>query len=86
MSGIDRGTQCCVLGCSKQKKKEARSNSEGSIDDNHLSKDNIQGHFTRKLFCFMFFMLGQITIRVRNYSCRSVLAAEVEINIGTKEK
>ena len=42
---------------------------------NHLSKDNIQGHFTRKLFFVMVFMLGQITIRVRNYiyypSCRS---------------
>ena len=42
---------------------------------NDLSKYNIQEHFTRKLFFVMVFMLGQITIRVRNYmyypSCRS---------------
>ena len=65
-----------LLVVSKRKKKEARSNSEGSSDDNHLSKDRIQGHFARKLFSVMVFMLGQIrTIRVRNYmyypSCRS---------------
>ena len=49
---------------------------------NHFSKDNIQGNFTRKLFFVMVFMLGQITIRARS----TILAAEVEINIGTKEK
>ena len=75
MSGKHRGTQCCAFGCPKRKKKEARSNSEGSSDD-HLSKDSIQGHFTRKLFFVMIFMLRQISIiRVRNYmyypSCRS---------------
>ena len=36
---------------------------------NHLPKDSIQGHFTRKLFLVMVFMLGKITIRVRNYIC-----------------
>ena len=47
---------------------------------NHLSKDNIQGHFTRKLFFVTVFMLGQITILVRNYmyypSCRNGLDSE----------
>ena len=52
---------------------------------NHLSKDNIQGHFTRKLFFVMVFMLGQVTIRVRKTIC-TILAAELEINIGTKGK
>ena len=67
MSGKHRGAQCCAFGCPKRKKQEARSNSEGSSDDNHLSKDSIQGHFTRKFFFVMVFMLGQITIRGRNY-------------------
>ena len=76
MPGKHRGTQCCAIGCPKRKKKEARSNSEGSSDDNHLSRDSIHGHFAGKLFFVIVFMLGQIsTIRVRNYmyypSCRS---------------
>ena len=75
MSSKHRGTQWCAFGCPKRKKKEAGSNSEGSIDDNHLSKDSIHGHFTPKLFFVMVFMLGQITIRVRKYMyyprCRS---------------
>ena len=62
MSGKHRGAQCCAFGWPKRKKKEARSNSEGSSDDESSLKR--QGHFTRKLFFVMVFMLGQITIRV----------------------
>ena len=41
----------------KTEEKEAGSNSEGSSDDNHLSKDSIQGHFTHKLFfCWGFYV------------------------------
>ena len=60
----------------KTEEKGSQNNSEGSSDDNHLSRDSIYGHFTRKLFFVTVFMLGQISnIRVRNYmyypSCRS---------------
>ena len=75
-----------LLVAQNERKRKPEVISEGSSVDNHQSEDSIPGHFTRKLFFVMAFMLGQIsTIRVRNYIC-TILAAEVEINIGTKEK
>ena len=51
---------------------------------NHLSEDNIQGHFTRKLFFVMVFMLVRSLFEF--VTICTILAAAVEINIGTKEK
>ena len=48
-------------------KTKEKGSQKAAVMMNHLSKDNIQGHFTRKLFFGMVFMLGQIIIRVRNY-------------------
>ena len=33
-----RGTQCCAYGCDKRKTKEARSDSDGSSDDESAKK------------------------------------------------
>ena len=66
-----------LLVAQNERKRKPEVIAKTAVMMNHLSKDNIQGHFTRKLFFVTVFMLGQIIIRV---------AAEVEINIGTKEK
>ena len=49
-----------------ERKRKPEVIAKAAVMMNHLSKDNIQGHFTRKLFFVMVFMLGQITIRVRS--------------------
>ena len=69
-----------------ERKRKPEVIAKTAVTMNHLSKVNIQGHFTRKLFFVMVFyvMLGQITIGF--VTICTILAAEVEINIGTKEK
>ena len=66
MSGKHRGAKCCAFGCPNERKRKPEVIANAAVMMNHLSKDNIQGHFTRKLFFVMVFMLGQVTIRVRS--------------------
>ena len=63
-----------LLVAQNETKRKPEVIAKAAVMMNHLSKDSIQRHFTGKLLFVMVFMLGQITIRVRNYmyypSCR----------------
>ena len=83
MSGKHRGTQCCAFGCTKREKKDARSNSAVMIIiyQKTVYKDNsLVSYFLLWFLCYVRSAVFEfITI------C-TILAAEVEINIATKEK
>ena len=48
MSGKHRETQCCVLVAQNERKRRPEVIAKAAVMMNHLSKDNIEGHFTRK--------------------------------------
>ena len=59
------GHNVVLLVAQNERKSEPEVIAKTAVTMSHLSKDSIQGHFTRNIFFVLVFTLGQITIRVQ---------------------